>query len=227
MVEKSLPNPADQDKTTALVDERRIEIGAMLDSELTTLTPLDRRFVINLLSQAKPNATQAYVDAGGTAKHADRAAYKIRHKPKVQAAIDEYFHKQEMGVRETVARLSQLARAEYSEYLEYDEETSLTGVNVQRLLADGKGHLIKNITWVRTGTESAEQVIEFHDSFRALVKVGEYHALFTQKQDINAAINDKGMTVEEWREESAKRREEAAVTAALFDDNDDDMASEE
>lgn len=190
MVEKSpIPDAdpqANQDKTLALIESRRIEVGAMLDSELTNLTPLDRRFVINLLSQAKPNATQAYIDAGGASRYPDRMAHKIRHKPKVQAVIDEYFHKQEMGVRETVARLSQLARAEYSDYLEFDPNTKLTGVNIQQLIADGKGHLIKNITWVRTGSDTAEQVIEFHDSFRALVKVGEYHALFTQRQDITS-----------------------------------------
>lgn len=175
-----MASPTRNDAQESAYQRRRAAVTESLTGAVNNLTPLQRRFLIEYLSQLRPNATQAYKDAGGTAKHADRAAHKIRHHPNVVEAIDEYFHAQEMSAAEVIALLSEQARAAYSDYLIYDPETKLTGVDMERLLADGKGHLVKSVSWVRTGSDSAEQVVEFHDAFRARVKIGEYHAAFKQ-----------------------------------------------
>ena len=106
----------------------------------------------------------------------------MRHNPKILAAIDEYFHAQEMAAGEVVARLSQQARAEYGEYLNYDELSGEVSVDLRRLLAEGKGHLIRSFGFA--GKDADRQTVEFYDAFKALVQVGRYHGLFTDKQDV-------------------------------------------
>lgn len=158
--------------------ERRYHVEAQMQT-VSTLTPLQRRWLIEYLSQTgTPNATQAYIDAGGTAQNPGKVAYKIRHHPDVIAAIDEYFHAQEMSAREVVARLSEQAAAVYGQYLHYDPERGEIYCDLEQLLADGYGHLIKKVGYDRTGTESAVQVVEFYDAHTALVDVGKYHGLF-------------------------------------------------
>lgn len=167
-------------------ESRRSEVTGQL-STISALTAFQRRFLIEYLSQPGPaNATAAYIAAGGTAKHADRAAHQLRHSERVVAAIDEYFHHQEMSAREVVARLSQQAKAEYGRYLKWDAVTREATCDLERLLADGLGHLIKKIGYERTGADSAAQVVEFYDAHTALVDVGRYHGLFKDKTDLTS-----------------------------------------
>lgn len=103
----------------------RSEVEELMKT-VSTLTPFQRRFVARLLSQIGPsNATKAYLDAGGTAKHPDRAAYQLRHNPKIIAAIDEYFHSQEASAAEAVAILSNQMRASMEDFFDFPEDESL------------------------------------------------------------------------------------------------------
>jgi len=183
-------------------ESRQESVRAQLNT-VSELTPFQRRFLIEFLSQpGPPNATTAYTNAGGTAKHADRAAYQVRHDPKVKAAIDEFFHQQEMGAREVIARLSQQAKAQYGEYLHYDPIRDEVRCNLEDLLADGLGHLIKKVGYERTGAETAVQVVEFYDAHTALVDVGRYHGLF--KDSVNLKVNVSDLSDEELDELDSK-----------------------
>lgn len=176
-------------------ESRRADVQAQLNT-VSELTPFQRRFLIEYLSQTTPpNATAAYTAAGGTAKHADRAAYQVRHTPAVVAAIDEYFHKQEMSAREVIARLSQQAKAEYGRYFDYDPIRGEVRCDLEKLLKDGLGHLIKKVGYERTGSDSAVQVVEFYDAHTALVDVGRYHGLF--KDSVKLTMDVTNLTDDE------------------------------
>ena len=196
--------------------QRRKTVTERLATTLHTLTTLQRRFLIEYLSQLRPNATQAYIDAGGTATHADRAAHKIRHHPNVVQAIDEYFHAQEMSAAEVVARLSQQAAAGYADYLTATED-GLVEVDLARLIAEGNGHLIKKIDWKQVAGAGV-QVVEFYDAQTALVQVGRYHNLFGGRGDEDEPVHHVHQSLDEWRAEQQRRRQEAAEMLALFED---------
>lgn len=147
-------------------DARRLEGIEERLAVVSGLSAMQRRFVIRYLFHG--NATQAYKEAGYTGKNPRQSGSRLRHNPKIQVAIDEYFHQEEMSAREVIARLSQQARAEYAAY--FDQKGR---VDVARLVADGRGHLIKAIYNTKWG-----QRVEFYDAFSALAKVGEFHNLF-------------------------------------------------
>lgn len=194
---------------------------------------------INGLTKGQRHFLLRYLLHGNATKAADEAGYAYPNKQgpamlkkkRIQAAIDAYFAQHEMSAKEVIARLSQQARAEYAEYLTVthlpDPATGQVftdvGVDVERMVADGRGHLIKAVKYTRTG----RPYIEFADAFQALVKVGQYHSLFTERIDANVASRDDGMTVDEWREAAARRREETAAAMAEFDDGDGDGDEEE
>jgi hypothetical protein len=73
-----------------------------------------------------------------------------------------------MSANEVLDRLAEQARAAYSAYLTVD------GVDLQRMVDDGKAHLIKGIKDTQYG-----RVIEFHDAQTALVTIGKHHKLWT------------------------------------------------
>lgn len=145
-------------------------------SVVSGLSAMQRTFLVRYLLHG--NATRAADEAGYA--WPDKQGSQLRHKPHIQAAIDEYFHQAEMSARETVARLSQQARGEYAAYLRpvVDDHgrTVDLDVDLEKMLADGNGHLIRGYTSGRDGRVQ----VHFYDAQTALRMVGEYHALFKQ-----------------------------------------------
>lgn len=166
-----------QQRAATAEAERLIEIEERT-SVVSGLSAKQRRFLVRYLLHG--NATQAADEAGYSSPN--KQGPRLRWHPQIIAAIDEYFHQAEMTAAETVARLSQQARAEYTAYLrpvvdEHGRTVDMT-VDVVRMLADGRGHLIRRFDYARDGRLR----VEFHDAQSALFKVGEYHALFKSTQ---------------------------------------------
>lgn len=140
-----------------------------------------REFLIDYLAHG--NATKA-AEAAGYA-HPDKQGPRLRKHPSILAAIDEYFHALEMPAREVITRLTEQARAEYADYMSVNKDDVVI-VDLKKLLADDKGHLIKSTKWVRTGLDDYTQMIEFYDAHQALVDIGRYHGLFTDRTDLTS-----------------------------------------
>lgn len=163
--------------TTETADQQRMRITTQINGVVSKLSPQQRLFVIEYLLHG--NATRAAETAGYA--HPDKQGPRLRHNERIQAAIDEYFHAQEMSAVEVVARLSEQAKAGYGRYLSWDATRNEVVCDLERLLADGLGHLIKRLGFERTGADSARQIVEFYDAHTALVDVGRYHGLFGAK----------------------------------------------
>lgn len=118
------------------------------------------------------NAKQAAIRAGYSPRSAPVTAHRIMAHPEVQEAIKARLAELKMGTDEVLLRLTEQARAEYAKYLG-DEGT----VDLVRMLADGKGHLIKGTKWDRRGN----LVVEFYDAQSALVQIGRAHGMFIDK----------------------------------------------
>ena len=120
------------------------------------------------------------------------AGRRLAKSARILAAINEYYFGSEMDAKEIVARMSQYARAEHGDYLSYDEERGLT-VDYGKMLADGKGHLIKEIGYLRSGV----QVVKFPDSQASLRDMARVRGLFkdtTVNLDVDvAALSDQDL----------------------------------
>ena len=108
-------------------------------------------------SSARANATRLIANASISAEVERRKAELI------------------MSADEVLTRLTEQARAAYSDYF-----TAEGTVDLERLLADGKGHLIKKIKPTKDGLE-----VEFYDAQAALVQMAKKHALLTEKSEVN------------------------------------------
>lgn len=134
------------------------------------LSTMQRTAVIEWLSGK--TKTEACQIAGYA--NPERQQTRVFANESVLAAIDDFFRQQEMSAREVVARLSQQAKAAYSDYLLSDGTVDLQG-----LLSAGLGHLIKGYRHTNNGL-----VVDFYDAQAALVQVGRYHGLFTDNTDV-------------------------------------------
>ena len=138
------------------------------------------------LSNKRRVFVEEYIRCGWNATEAARrAGYKqplvqgprllgnVRVREAIQARLAEI----KMGADEVLVRLAEQARAEYGAYLCKDGT-----VDLERMLADGKAHLIKGTKWDRLGN----LVVEFYDAHAALVDLGKHLGLFTERVDVTS-----------------------------------------
>jgi hypothetical protein len=153
----------------------------------------------------------------------------------VQQYIREFFEEQEATAAEAIAVLSKQMRGSLGDFINFpktkdgkDIEELDPEIDLRKARDDDKLDLAKKYKKKRTvytdkdGNETITEWIdlELYDAQSAADKIIRAQGGYKDNLDINAAVNDTGLTVEEWREESAKRRQAAAATAALFDNVD-------
>ena len=94
-------------------------------------------------------------------------------KDAIQAALDERL----MTAEQALARMSDISRAEYAEYITPSGE-----VDVERMVADGKGYLIKGIKYNSDG----RRIVEFYDAQAGLMAILKHHGKLVDRQDITS-----------------------------------------
>lgn len=117
------------------------------------------------------NGAEAARRAGYSQRTARSIGAENLAKPDIQEEIKRRASENAMQADEVLQRLAEQARNEHGMYINPDGT-----VDLPRLLADGKGHLIKGIKETQHGKN-----IEFYDAQSALVHIGKYHALFADK----------------------------------------------
>jgi len=116
------------------------------------------------------NASEAARRAGYKG-NVDVAASRLLVNASIQALIKARLAEKTMSADAALARLTEQARAAYADYLKDNGE-----VDLQRMLADGKGHLIKGYKWFK-----GELTVEFYDAQAALGQIARAHGLFVDK----------------------------------------------
>ena len=112
-------------------------------------------------------------------KSAEQSGYVNSKKVECRTYIDQRLKEITLGANEVLALLSAEAHNEASRYVVV--QRGRAGVDVAAIIRDGKQHLIKGITYTRSG----EPVIEFYDALAAQVHLGRYHKLFTDKYEVD------------------------------------------
>lgn len=153
------------------------------------------------------NATQAAIRAGYSERSAGVIGHETLRKPKVAAEISRRMAERTMTADEALIRLADMARGDLSDYISGD------GLDVDRLVADGKGHLVKGIKRVRTQYDDRTEV-EIYDKQAALKVILDHHARAGAGPQEHVF-----MSLDEWKAEAERRRQEAASVMALFEDD--------
>lgn len=149
----------------------------------TRLTGKQKLFALHYA--ACLNQTEAARLAGYKAK-SDATFRAIGHenlaKPHIRAEIDRLLHQRTMQPIEVLARLSEQATGDYSDF--FDVRSSGEPVfNLSKAIERGKLHLIKKINFSeKTGDLKS---IELHDPQAALVHLGKAYGLFKDKLEID------------------------------------------
>lgn len=118
------------------------------------------------------NATEAARRAGYSERTADVQGPRLLGNVSVQEHIKRRIREKAMGADEVLLRLGEQARGEVASYLDASGR-----VDLERLLADDKGHLVKGTKWDRQGN----LVVEFYDAQAALALLGRHHRLFVDQ----------------------------------------------
>jgi phage terminase small subunit len=154
------------------------------------LTTKQRLFVESYLSNGF-NATEAARTAGyqGNENTLSSVGYENLRKPEIAQIVGERVDEAAMSANEVLSRLSEHARASVGKVLKDDGSFSIDYARENSV-----DQLIKKITTKKTiftksrndgdETEETETVtLELHDSQAALVHLGKYHKLFTEKHE--------------------------------------------
>lgn len=133
------------------------------------------------------NATKAALAAGYSPDTAYSIGSENLKKPEIAQAIEDAIRERAMSANEVLLRLASHARGTMEDFIDPD---SLT-LDLRRAAENGQLHLIKKfkVTTI-TKDDSQTDVIEFelYDGQSALVHLGKYHKLFTDKLSLDGDV---------------------------------------
>ncbi len=121
------------------------------------------------------NASEAARRAGYSANTANEQGSRLLANASIRAEIERRKAELTMSADEALTRITEQARAGYADYF-----TSDGAVDLESLIADGKGHLIRKIKPTKDGLE-----IEFYDAQTALFTVAKIQGLLRDRTEIS------------------------------------------
>ena len=137
------------------------------------------------------NATEAARRSGYSEKTARQIGQKLLTNVVISEAIKQRISEKAMSADEVLIRLGEHARGDMADFL----DISSVGfqIDLNKALQNGKTRLIKKAKMKTTitmnkddqDTEIHDMEIELYDAQSALEKIGRYHGLFKDRQDIN------------------------------------------
>lgn len=178
---------------------------------MAKLTAKQQKFIIEYF-KCGMNATEAAARAG---YKGDRATLAVTgsenlRKPNIREQIEKRMEADAMSASEVVARLSAIARTDMSEFVTIKH--GITFLDAEKAEKAGVLHLLKKVKIKDDGIE-----VELYDKQAALVQLGKYHAIFTDR-----------LKVDDWRSQAIADIRDRKVTFRDLADafNDVDLATQ-
>lgn len=182
-----------------------------------SLTDKQQAFADYYIGEAGWNATEAAAMAGYSGSRATLGSIGSENltKPKIRRYIEERLEEVAMSANEVLARLTDQARtsiADLVEIVHYQDDAGVwhTRVKIDREALRTKGHVVKSIRETRNGIH-----LDLHDGQSALVKLGEFHALFKTKVEHSGEIKteqpERSLSDDELAEIVRRAREEGEL----------------
>ena len=136
------------------------------------MTDRQQAFIEAYVGPASLNATKAALLAGYEPNRAMQEGHEL--KKQFRAEIDRRLAERGMSAGEVLERFAQIARNDAAEYIEEDGY-----VNLARMRADGKIHLVKGVKETQFGKQ-----IELFDPQSALGTLAKHHGLLRDQVEI-------------------------------------------
>lgn len=150
----------------------------------SSLTNLQRAFIEHYFTCGL-NGTEAVIQAGYKVSGRDNArriASENLNKPHIKAAIDARLEETAMSANEILYRLTEQARASHADFWDISEFGS-PKINLKKAQERGKLHLLKKIK-ITQSEHGSNIEIELHDSQTALIQLGRYWKLWTDRIEV-------------------------------------------
>ena len=178
---------------------------------MATFTDKQQEFINAYLGVANFNATEAARIAGykGNGNTLAAVGSENLRKPNIAAEVKVRLQASAMDTDELLMHLGRQARSKMiiAKYL------TSNGVNVETMIKDGHGNLIKSMKPGKYGL-----MIEFVDDLKSQELIGRHLALFVDKSEV-IEINAGSLTdFEEWKKGQVDREDEAKETMEQFDE---------
>jgi hypothetical protein len=165
------------------------------------LTYKQRLFVSFYLGEANGNATKAARLAGYSSP--EKQGYQLLGKTRIRAAVDSALAAAAMSSDEVLARLSEFAAADLSDYVTVgdDGEGWVDLTKAKRRLRVVKKLKFTRKTFERDGIATSDTTaeIELHSPLTALDKLAQYHGLYRDREAVGkdgVPLVPQGITVE-------------------------------
>lgn len=155
------------------------------------LTYKQRLFVAAYLGKANGNGAEAARMAGYT--HGNVAAARLLAKASIRAAVDAKLSQAAMSADEVLARLSEHASSDMRDYLQINDDGTLS-IDLSKAKRAKRTRVIKKVkvtkkTFTTDQGESVEvkSELELYDAQAALEKLAKFHRLYDAKPPENDA----------------------------------------
>jgi len=197
---------------------------------MSQLTNKQRLFVECYLANGL-NATDAARKAGYQAKDDNAFAvigYENLRKLKIRELIETRLDEAVLSANEVLYRLSLQARGSMQMFVSEDLDGSIR-LDLPKAYTNGKFYLVKKFketTTRRIGSDEAELIdrkveIELYDAHAALVDLGKYRSLFTEKVEHSGEVGMYPVSLSEWKKQRSERAKLAQETWTQFEDEKD------
>lgn len=131
------------------------------------------RLFIDELFKKNMNQTAAYQAVYDCAYDTARAnSSALLADTNISEEVERRLKDNALSADEVISRLSEMARSDHTEFILKDGS-----VDLPKLITSGKSHLIKGTKWDKEG----RLVVEFYNAHDALVNLGKWHNLFTDR----------------------------------------------
>jgi hypothetical protein len=157
------------------------------------LTAKGRLFVEYYLGEAHGNAGEAARLAGY--KDPRNSAYQLGRNPAVRALIDQRVEAVALAADKVLAMLGEQASGTMADFISFDE-AGQAYIDLKRASERGKLHLIRKLSCSRDGRIE----IELYDAQDALIQLGRYFKLFSDKVEMAETGTVVVEYVNDWRE---------------------------
>jgi hypothetical protein len=135
-----------------------------------------QKFVVAWLGEAKGNGVKAAEIAGYAFPNVDGS--RVLDSVRVQAAIEAQLSEVSLESSEILERLSDHATSDIGDFLDIDDDGNAK-INWKKARAADKTKLVKRVRPTKEGL-----AFELHDAQNALVHLGKYRKLFTDRKEI-------------------------------------------
>ena len=123
-------------------------------------------------------------------------ANEVLKNPYVKIRVQETMREMGISTAEIIFRLSIVARADLSDFIEFDTESDVWNISIRKAKREGKMYALETLKRNKYGIE-----IKLKDSLAALEKLARIHGMLQNHSEVNVQVTQVNMITDEDRKQ--------------------------